>query len=374
MRILVVTGIFEPESGGPATYLKHFLPELVERGHLVTVVTFSDLAIPPQPFQVIAIPRQGYLRRQWDYYRAAARAWPRHDLAYIQGMGLPMPPSIWPRIAKVVGDQAWERAMNRGWAPRDTDIDRFQTEYYNPQTAINKALRANYARDCEHIIVPSAYLKHMVANWGVDPQRISVVYNALPREMLDPGVEAAEARQQLGLPEGPLLFTASRLTAWKGIDHSLEVLAEMPDLHLVVAGDGPDLEHLMALRARLGLEARVHFVGRIGRDRLPLYYRAADYTVLYSGYEGLPHVLLESLYLGTPVIASDKGGNPEVLRHGVNGLLVPYVDRAELKSAFELAFHNGQRARLAANARLDLERFQWPTLVEQTIEVLKSFA
>jgi glycosyltransferase involved in cell wall biosynthesis len=56
---------------------------------------------------------------------------------------------------------------------------------------------------------------------------------------------------------------------------------------------------------------------------MALYFRSADYTVLYSGYEGLSHTLLESLLAGTPVIASNKGGNPEVVRHGENGLLVP---------------------------------------------------
>ena len=53
---------------------------------------------------------------------------------------------------------------------------------------------------------------------------------------------------------------------------------------------------------------------------------AADGLALYSGYEGLSHTLLECLQLGTPVLASDKGGNPELVRDGVNGVLVPHVD------------------------------------------------
>ncbi len=73
--------------------------------------------------------------------------------------------------------------------------------------------------------------------------------------------------------------------------------------------------------------------------------KAADYVALYSGYEGLSHTLLESLRAGTPVIASDKGGNPEVVQHGINGLLVPYVDVEALTAAIARSAAS-RRARL----------------------------
>ena len=100
---------------------------------------------------------------------------------------------------------------------------------------------------------------------------------------------------------------------------------------------------------------------------------AADYFVLYSGYEGLAHSALESLRAGTPVIASDKGGNPEVVSHAVNGLLVPYVDVDALARALKTAFQPGQRAALAANSRQRLERFKFAHMINQTDALLKSF-
>src|SRR5690606_26198685 len=103
-------------------------------------------------------------------------------------------------------------------------------------------------------------------------------------------------------------------------------------------------------------------------------FRAADYTLLYSGGEGLSHTLIESLALGTPVIASDAGGNPEVVQHGMNGLLVPYVDPAALVRTLHEAFEPGRRAALAANTSAGLERFDWAHLVEQTIDVLRAAA
>src|SRR5574341_950020 len=99
----------------------------------------------------------------------------------------------------------------------------------------------------------------------------------------------------------------------------------------------------------MGISQRVTFLGKVSRDKMPLSMRAADYLALYSGYEGLSHTLLESLRAGTPVIASDKGGNPEVIRHGENGLLVPYVNVEALATALQEAFRPGMREKLVAN-------------------------
>jgi len=371
MRIFIASGIFEPEPGGPATYLKHLLPELLTRGHDVTALTFGEGPVDGYPFPLTRIPRRLYPLRQWDYYRAAARLWPGHDIAYVHHIGLPMPPGVRPSVAKIVGDPAWERAMNRGWIAPDTDIDEFQSRRYDVRVEFNKMARARLAQRFDHIIVPSAYLKRLVVNWGISPARVSVVYNALQVPADVPQVAQEEARRRLNLPGGPLLFTAARMTPWKGIDHSIEALAGLPDVHLVIAGDGEERQALEAVASRTNVLDRVIFLGRVPREQIPLYYRAADYTILYSGYEGLSHVLLESLYVGTPLLASDKGGNPEVVRHGVNGLLIPYTGVEAIIEVVKQAFEPGQRARLASHSSDDLGRFVWSKLVDQTIAILE---
>jgi 2-deoxystreptamine N-acetyl-D-glucosaminyltransferase/2-deoxystreptamine glucosyltransferase len=107
---------------------------------------------------------------------------------------------------------------------------------------------------------------------------------------------------------------------------------------------------------------------------MPLYMKAADYVAVYSGYEGLSHTLLESLRVGTPVIASDKGGNPEVVRHGVNGLLVPYVNVDALVGVVEEAFRPGVRDNLAAGGGAGLERFDFRRMVDATAAALEDYA
>lgn len=374
MRIFIASGIFHPEPGGPATYLHHLLPALQARGHDVTALAFGDAPSDDYPYPLTRISRgQPYPQRLWAYRRAAAELWPGHDVAYVHSLGLPLPAEIRPRVGKIVGDKAWERAVNRGWVLPDTDVDAFQQEWQPTPAALGKMLRARQARSFDRVIVPSAYLKRMVAGWGVDPARIAVIVNAV-QPVAPLTANQAEARRQLDLPDGPLLLTVARLTPWKGIDHTLRALTALPDVHLLVAGDGPARAELESLAHDLRVHKRVTFRGQAPRERMPLMYRAADYTLLYSGYEGLPHVLLESLQMGTPAIASDKGGNPEVVRDGVNGLLAPYPDPDALAEVLAGAFAPGERDRLAAHSAEGLDRFDPGRMVEQTLAVLESAA
>src|SRR5690606_15049305 len=234
--------------------------------------------------------------------------------------------------------------------------------------------RSREARAMQGIIVPSEYLRQMVVGWGVPPERIQVIYNALSPASKPPDVSRAEARARFGLGDEPVFLTAARLMPWKGVDHILTALRETPEAILIVAGDGPDRERLVALAETYGLKQRVRFTGRLDRETLALLMRAADYTVLYSGYEGLSHTLLESLQAGTPVIASAKGGNPEVVRDGVNGLLVPYPDEGALAAAIRAAIQPGVRERLAAGTAAGLERFAWERMVSDTLACLERVA
>jgi glycosyltransferase involved in cell wall biosynthesis len=213
----------------------------------------------------------------------------------------------------------------------------------------------------------------MVVGWGVPPEKVRVIYNALPPDHVALELSQADARAQLGLGAEPILLTAARLTPWKGVDHLITALERVPDVRLLVAGDGEQLAFLKQQAETAGMSGRVTFLGRVGREKMALYMKAADYLALYSGYEGLSHTLLESLRAGTPVIASDKGGNPEVVKHDVNGLLVPYVNVEALTAALQEAFQPGKRATLAAYSSWGMDRFDFRQLVTQTETALRSY-
>jgi glycosyltransferase involved in cell wall biosynthesis len=394
LKLFVASGIFHPETGGPATYLREVLPQFMERGWEVRAQSYGEGATEGYGHPLMRIPRRALPLRLLAYAAAARPQVAWADVVYVQGPGLPLWGSSHraPRVMKIVGDTAWERAVRKGWVAPTQDIDAFQTQHFDHlMVAWDKASRAREAQSMDAVIVPSEYLKQMVVGWGAASDKVHVVYNALPpHEHVgrgdtktgtdDAGVVptgssgvVAAARAALSLPRDvPILLTAARLTAWKGVQHLIPALRSVPDARLVVAGGGEMLPELRALATAHDVADRVDFLGNVPREKMPLYLRAADYLVLYSGYEGLSHTLLEALREGTPVIASDKGGNPEVVQHGVNGLLVPYVDVEALGAALREACAPRMREKLAANAHIGMERFSFERMVTGTMAVLES--
>jgi len=370
-RLLIASGIFHPEAGGPATYLYELLPALQQRGWDIQVITYGDAPATGYPYPLVRIPRRALPLRMIDYGRRALPLLRAADLVYMHTLGLPLPGGAAPRILKIVGDQAWERAVRRGWVPATEDIDAFQHRVYSPIVQLQKLARSREVRGVDRVIVPGEYLRRMVEGWGVPTDRLHVIYNALPPEPETNALTQAEARAQAGMDDSPTVLFAGRAHPRKGVDHLLAALAHVPDVRLLVAGDGPMRPAWQQLAHDLRVAERVTFLGQIPRQQVALFMKAADYFVLYSGYEGLSHVVLESLRAGTPVIASDKGGNPEVVRHDVNGLLVPYVDVEALAAALQTAFQPGKRASLAANTQAGLERFEFARMVDETDRVLR---
>jgi len=126
-------------------------------------------------------------------------------------------------------------------------------------------------------------------------------------------------------PAGPLIGTIGRLSPQKGINYLIQsmrqILEERPDVDLIIVGDGIERRALEAQTKQAGLDMRVHFLG--SRQDIPQIFARLDLFVLPSLYEGLPTVILESMHYGVPVIATDIPGTRELIKHGVNGWLVP---------------------------------------------------
>ncbi len=374
-NLLIATGIYPPDPGGPATYLHEVLPELQRRGWRPQVLTFSDTMVNRgESFPVVRILRRLYPLRMGHYAASSLPLVGWANVIYVHQLGLPL---IGPRKAaraiKIVGDLSWERGVRRGWVSPREDIDVFQKRTrHDLRVGFDRDRLNSEARGYNSVIVPSEYLKSMVAGWGVDEGKIHVIYNALPADYKASSLSQLEARKELGLdPDQPLLLTVGRVLPWKGVDHLIAALAQLPDLRLVVAGDGPALAQAKRDAYGAGVSERVTFPGNVARGQVPLWMKAADYVALYSGYEGLSHVLLESLRAGTPAIASDKGGNPEVIQHNVNGLLVPYVNREALTETLRDAFQPGKRDALAANRDAGMERFDFQNMIASTDAELK---
>jgi glycosyltransferase involved in cell wall biosynthesis len=186
-----------------------------------------------------------------------------------------------------------------------------------------------------------------------------------------PSTPRDELRRRFGM-EGSTLAFAGRLTAQKSLAVLLEAVAATPDVALIVAGDGEERETLVAGVAQLGLGNRVRLLGPVAREGVLELFAAADASILSSGWENFPHSVVESLAVGTPVIATRAGGVAEVVEDGRNGLLVPVGDPAALADAIRRYFGDDElRATMRANAAASVASYAPEQVFAAVIEKLE---
>lgn len=192
--------------------------------------------------------------------------------------------------------------------------------------------------------------------------RLRIVPNGLDADTMTraPAVRRA-TRLSLGLPAADtfLWMAAGRLEAQKDFLGLVEAFSHLPDhARLVIAGQGPELRSLAERIRALGLQERAVLLGV--REDIPELLAAADALVLSSGWEGLPNIVMEAMASAKPVVATRVGGVPELVQHGVTGLLVDPGKPSHLAAAMlqMMAMSSDERARLGAAGRLRVQG-QW---------------
>ena len=323
---------------GHGIFVETRLRELLGSGQVETRV------VAPVPWFFSSDPRYG------DYARFAST--PHRETYHgvdVQHPHYFLPPKVGMNFAPFLLALGAKPAMQR-LLDEDFDFDLIDAHYYYPDGVaaallarhFNKPftitargsdinLIANYAvprklmqwashRAYASIGVSQA-LTQAMAQIGMPPTRLMVTPNGvdLGRFHLQP---QASARAALGWPAGPTLLSVGNLVENKGHHIAIEVLTQMPEFRLVIAGGGPQRQSLEALGHQLAVAARVQFLGSVPQDQLATCYSAADILLLPSSREGWPNVLLESMACGTPVVATRVGGIPEIVTANAAGRLM----------------------------------------------------
>jgi glycosyltransferase involved in cell wall biosynthesis len=334
VKVVIVTGIWPPDVGGPASHAPEVAEFLRSRGHEVEVVTTAPAAPAAEPYPVHWISRAQsvflrYLRGALLVGRTARGA----DVVYSTGMyGRTRVGSLLarvPSVVKLTGDPAYERAFRYGLTRQP--IEQFQRSR-DLRIAWLKVVRDLTLWGADRYVIPSASLGALAGEWHlVDGDRIVVLPNPISVPLLG---DRDELRRRHGL-DGPTLVFAGRLSLQKSLDVALRAVAAVDGVALVLAGDGPERGRLDAVVAELGLGGRVRFLGAQPRA-----------------------TVLEGLAVGTPVISTEVGGVGEIVTDGLNGLLVPPDDPEALAAAIRRFFADGElRARLRAEAPGSVTRF-----------------
>lgn len=237
---------------------------------------------------------------------------------------------------------------------------------------IRPLLRYTLERSSKAIAVCQA-LKAAMVRLNILPEKISVVPNGADLDKFYP-LPREEARKRLGLPDSRLIISVGQLIPRKGHDlllRSLRLVIDQylqTDVFLLIVGDGPSRAELENLITSLNLQKHARLVGPVPHQELNLWFNAADLFCLTSSREGWPCVLVESLAAGTPAVATDIWGNPEVICSEKFGLTAA-LSEADIAQKISLALKTPwDRDTIVRYAR----GFTWKRSAESALEVFRS--
>ncbi|MCO6432676.1 glycosyltransferase family 4 protein [Nitrosomonas nitrosa] len=156
----------------------------------------------------------------------------------------------------------------------------------------------------------------------------------------------SRSRAELGLNEDIYyLITVGRLVERKGVRYAIEALCDLPkNIQLIIVGDGPQENELRELSTKLGVSSRIIMTGFVSQKEKFAYLEAADIYVLSSVHEGFGIVLQEAMQVGLPIVATDNGGQVDLIKDGENGLLVEPKNSKKLAGAIKQIYSNGRLA------------------------------
>ena len=201
----------------------------------------------------------------------------------------------------------------------------------NPATA---AQVRNAARHADGILAVSEALADDIAALGADGNRIAVHRTGIDRTLFTIRNRAA-AKAALGVT-GPLVVSLGALIPRKGHAIVIDAVARLPDVSLLIAGEGPERAALVARIAATGTTDRIRLLGSVPHRELPQLMNAADAMALASSSEGLANAWIESLASGTPIAIADAGGAREVVKTPAAGRIVERTVAAFASALSEL--------------------------------------
>ncbi|MFZ3207953.1 MAG: glycosyltransferase [Geobacteraceae bacterium] len=221
----------------------------------------------------------------------------------------------------------------------------------------------------DHIVSISASTAKAMADIDNLPfNRIRVIHNGVDFSRMNPTVDLAEKRRELGIGATcRIVGAAARIEEIKNIPMMLRAFEQvqkvLPDTCLMIAGEGSQMQNLKALAIELGINDCVKFIGL--RFDMPEIYRLMDIFLLTSFTEGISVTLLESMASGVPGVVTDVGGNSEVVIDKITGYLVPLGDEVQLAERIMGLLSDSSRAdQMGSNAqKRTVEKFSFDMMM-----------
>ena len=199
-------------------------------------------------------------------------------------------------------------------------------------------------------------------NHGIE--RVDLWQRGVDTELFQPHYANLEMRNYLsqGKPNNKIILYVGRLGVEKEIDRIKPIVEAIPNTCIAIVGDGPNRQNLEQYFAN----TPTHFVGYLRGQKLASAYASADAFIFPSRTETLGLVLLEAMAAGTPVVAANSGGIPDIVTNGINGYLFdPDDEKGAITATQKLFAHSEERETLRKNARAEAERWGWSAATQQ---------
>lgn len=357
-HIVLATGIFPPEEGGPATYSKLLQDKMPTFGFTVDVFPFRTVRRFPRWMRHFI-----YFLKLW---RAAFRA----DIVYAQDTVSVGFPALCAAkfsgrkfLIRVPGDYAWEQSTQRSGV---TDsIDDFQHKTYGFSTELLRSIQKFVVSHADLVITPSHYFRDLVRGWVTHQDKVVTIYN---------GVDFNELGIRADISYKPqTIITAGRLVPWKGFHELVSLMSEMPEWNLCIAGEGPLRSTLEEHIRNLHLEERVMLLGSIPRNELIKRIQESEIFVLNTHFESFSYQIVEVMRTGTPIVTTKVGNLAEIIEDKKEGVLVDPGDLKQIKSTI-LSIHNDSSLRktYATHAYEKSNQFSIENTLTKTAEAINS--
>jgi glycosyltransferase involved in cell wall biosynthesis len=331
-EITIVSGIYPPDVGGPATFSEAFAEYLCSKSIKVNIVsTHESKNISYQPSDFLQIKL--FSRNSKIFFRTLniafeiGKKFRSSQMVIANGafletyLGTLFALGKAKYVTKIPGDIVWERACSSGYT--NVDVFTFQSTKLNAKYKLLRFLFSRSLKRSEAVIVPAPYLRNLCLSWGINESKIIDLGNTVDTDRFQPNSKIEKIYD---------VITVSRLVPVKQIDMLIKVCANL-NLSLAIVGDGPLLKDLQSLSSKL--KARVSFLGLQNQTQLPLIYQQSKVFVLNSQIEATSYALLEARSSGLVSIANSGTGSEQVIRHLVDGILCGSPTGFELEGALK---------------------------------------
>jgi len=248
---------------------------------------------------------------------------------------------------------------------RGSDVNAYLTR------PVLKRFMRRTLNQADQLVTVSAAMKAELIRRGYPESKISVVYNGVDEALFHP-LDLAESRKQLNLPQEKkiLLFVGSLTITSKGIDLLLDAVQEITESNLMVylIGTGEEKPQIEALIHQKQLSDKIILHEPVPHAKLNDWFNAADLLVLPSRREGVPNVILEAMATGTPVVASNVGGIPEIIIPEITGLLHRSGSVNDLKDKITDALNHSWDDQAISQSS---QRFSWESNSQQYLQIVE---